>query len=85
MQPGEGFESVFNGKDLTGWKGLVENPIKRSKMDAQTLAKAQEKADAEMNESWKVVNGELTFTGHGNNIATTNSMVILKCWLTGRL
>ncbi len=70
MQPGEGFESVFNGKDLTGWKGLVENPIVRSKMDAQTLAKAQEKADAEMNAGWKVANNELTFTGHGNNICT---------------
>lgn len=73
MQAGEGFVSVFNGKDLSGWKGLVENPIVRSKMDAPTLAKAQEKADAEMNAGWKVINGELTFTGHGNNIATVKN------------
>lgn len=66
----EGFVPLFNGKDLKGWKGLVGDPIKRSKMDAKTLAEAQTKADAEMREGWKVVNGELQFTGHGNNITT---------------
>jgi hypothetical protein len=65
-----GFKVLFNGKDLTGWKGLVGDPIKRSKMDAKTLAEAQAKADAEMRDSWKVVNGELQFVGHGDNIAT---------------
>ncbi len=66
----EGFVPLFNGKDLKGWKGLVGDPIKRSKMDAKTLAEAQKKADAEMHDSWKVVNNELQFTGHGNNITT---------------
>jgi hypothetical protein len=32
-----GFISLFNGKDLTGWKGLVANPIARSKMSAAEL------------------------------------------------
>ena len=66
----EGFVALFNGKDLKGWKGLVGDPIKRSKMDAKTLAEAQKKADAEMHDSWKVVDGELRFIGHGNNITT---------------
>ena len=66
----EGFVPLFNGKDLKGWKGLVADPIKRSKMDAKALAEAQKKADAEMRDSWKAVDGELQFTGHGNNITT---------------
>ncbi|QIL40205.1 DUF1080 domain-containing protein [Pedobacter sp. HDW13] len=70
MKEGEGFVSMFNGTDLTGWKGLVADPIKRAKMDAATLATEQAKADAEMKESWKVVNGELQFQSHGNNLAT---------------
>jgi HEAT repeat protein len=70
MPPGEGFVSMFNGKDLSGWKGLVENPIKRSKMDAAALSAAQEKADKEMKEGWKAQDGLLVFTGHGNNLAT---------------
>lgn len=70
MKAGEGFVQVFNGKDLKGWKGLVADPIKRSKMDEKTLATAQAKADTEAQQSWKVINGELQFQGHGNNLAT---------------
>ena len=70
MAPEEGFVSMFNGKDLTGWKGLVGNPIKRSKMEPAALAEAQQKADAAMAESWKVINGELHFQSKGENIAT---------------
>lgn len=70
MQPGEGFVSIFNAKDLTGWKGLVADPIKRSKMDAATLAAAQKKADAAMADSWQVQDGTLHFMSHGNNLAT---------------
>lgn len=66
-----GFVSMFNGKDLTGWKGLVENPIARSKMSAVKLAKAQEKADEQMRKDWKVENGCLVFEGSGfDNLCT---------------
>lgn len=70
MKAGEGFVSMFNGTDLTGWKGLVGDPIKRSKMDAKTLEAEQKKADEKAIESWKVVNGELQFASHGDNLAT---------------
>lgn len=70
MGSDEGFVSIFNGKDLAGWKGLVADPIKRSKMEPAALDAAQQKADAQMLESWKVVNGELQFASKGNNIAT---------------
>src|SRR5690606_18843164 len=63
--------SLFNGKDLEGWKGLVANPIKRAAMDAKTLAAEQVKADELMRQGWHVKNGELQFNGHGDNIATT--------------
>jgi len=61
MPKAEGFVPLFNGKDLSGWKGLVADPIKRSKMDAKTLAAAQAKADQAMLEGWKVEDGELRF------------------------
>jgi len=71
MEDGEGFVSIFNGKDLSGWKGLVENPIARSKMTAQQLAKAQQKADEQMRKDWKVENGYLVFDGTGyDNLCT---------------
>lgn len=71
MPKGAGYVSLFNGKDLSGWKGLVLDPIKRSKLSESELAAAQVKADEEMRQGW-IVNdgGVLAFTGKGNNIAT---------------
>lgn len=66
----EGFVSIFNGNDLTGWKGLVGNPISRSKMKPQELAAAQKKADEEAAQTWLIENGELVFSGKGNNLCT---------------
>ena len=65
-----GFENLFNGTDLTGWKGLVANPIARSKMSVQQLAEAQTKADAKIKTDWIVKDGLLVFTGHGDNLCT---------------
>lgn len=67
----EGFVCLFNGKDLEGWKGLVENPIARAKMSVDELAKAQQKADELMRRDWIVENGDLLYIGHGwDNICT---------------
>ncbi len=65
-----GFVSIFNGKNLDGWKGLVENPVKRAKMTPKELAAAQAKADATAKTGWVIENGELLFTGKGDNLCT---------------
>lgn len=70
MPKGEGYVSLFNGKDLSGWKGLVENPIKRAQMSDKELAAKQVEADKKMHETWSAENGNLVFSGHGDNIAT---------------
>jgi HEAT repeat protein len=71
MPQDAGFVALFNDKDLAGWKGLVADPIKRSKMDAQTLAQEQQKADEIMRKGWYVKDGILNFSGEGENICTT--------------
>jgi len=71
MSVEEGFISLFNGKDLTGWKGLVQNPVARAKMTSEQLATAQVKADEQMRKDWKVENGMLVFDGTGyDNLCT---------------
>jgi len=65
-----GFVSLFNGKDLSGWKGLVGDPISRTKMTPEELTKAQEEADLSMREHWKVVDGILVFDGKGESLCT---------------
>lgn len=69
-QPPEGFTALFNGKDLYGWKGLVEDPEKRAEMSPEELAEAQKTADDKMRAHWSVVDGVLTFDGKGDSICT---------------
>lgn len=66
----EGFTTLFNGRDLAGWKGLVGNPKTRAKMDAGKLAAAQAAADKLMHAHWKIADGVLVFDGKGKSICT---------------
>ncbi len=66
----KGFESIFNGKDLSGWQGLVENPILRAKMSKEVLALKQKEANIKSLESWSVKEGAIYFTGDGANLCT---------------
>ena len=69
-KPPEGFVALFNGKDLTGWKGLVGSPKSRREMSREELAKEQAKEDENMREHWKVVDGALCFDGKGHSLCT---------------
>ncbi|QDU07156.1 DUF1080 domain-containing protein [Gimesia aquarii] len=68
--PPKGYKALFNGKDLSGWKGLVGSPKTRAKMSPEELAEAQKKADQSMREHWKVVDGVLVFDGKGQSLCT---------------
>jgi len=69
-EPPKGFTALFNGKDLSGWKGLVANPPKRAAMSPEELAEAQKAADEAMREHWQVVDGVLVFDGKGKSLCT---------------
>jgi hypothetical protein len=73
-QPPAGFTALFNGKDLSGWKGLLkgpyDNPDKRAALPADQFAKLQQEADENMRAHWKVVDGVLTFDGKGRSLCT---------------
>ena len=72
--PPEGFVALFNGKDLSGWKGLpkspLDNPFKRQAAPPEELKKAQAAADERMRRHWKVVDGTLVFDGKGDSLCT---------------
>ncbi|MDP3642297.1 MAG: DUF1080 domain-containing protein [Bacteroidota bacterium] len=66
----KGFVSIFNGKDLSGWHGLVKNPVARAKMKPDELAKAQVEANIKMLNNWSVKEGSIVFNGEGDNLCT---------------
>ncbi|MEZ6089635.1 MAG: DUF1080 domain-containing protein [Pirellulaceae bacterium] len=69
--PPDGFVSLFNGKDLAGWKGLADgNANKRRALRGDDLKKAQSAADEVMNAHWSVVDGVLTYDGKGQSLCT---------------
>ena len=82
----EGFVSIFNGRDLTGWKGLVEDPITRSKMKPAQMAKAQVKANEQMTKDWIVEDGSLVYVGSGfDNLCTQKQYADFEMYVDWRL
>jgi HEAT repeat protein len=70
MPTDEGFKPMFNGKDLSGWQGLVENPVVRAKMKPAELAKKQIEADKKVSGNWSVKDGCIWFNGAGDNLCS---------------
>ena len=72
--PPDGFIALFNGKDLTGWKGLAhKNANQRRFLAGKALERAQEKADQQMHEHWSVIDGVLTYDGNGQSLCTSKN------------
>jgi hypothetical protein len=74
--PPAGFTSIFNGRDLTGWKGLVADPKRRASLSSAELMTEQMKADELMRTNWKVEDGALVYRGTNfDNLCTTKDYV----------
>ena len=75
MPKGDGFVSMFNGKNLDGWQGMIAggNPIAIAKMSEKERAKAQQEANKAMLENWSVKDGCIVFNGHGGNLVSTKN------------
>jgi HEAT repeat protein len=70
MPQDEGFVSMFNGKDLAGWQGLVENPVSRANMKPGDMAKKQAEANKKLTDNWSVRDGCICFNGSGDNLCS---------------
>jgi HEAT repeat protein len=70
IPPDEGFKSMFNGKDLTGWQGLVGTPLTRARMRAVDLERMQAEANVMVPANWSVKDGCIWFNGKGENLCS---------------
>ena len=61
--PPKGYVALFNGRDTTGWQGLVGDPVKRRKMSKEELAAGQMEANKKVFAHWSVEDGALVFDG----------------------
>lgn len=69
--PPNGFKTLFNGKDLTGWKGLAhKNANARRELQGNAATEAQSSADKVMRDHWSVIEGVLTYDGKGQSLCT---------------
>ena len=87
--PPEDFTALFNGKDLSGWKGLLksplDNPVKRAEASPEDLAKAQAEADEDMRQHWSVQDGVLLFDGKGRSLATAKDYGDFELWVDWKI
>jgi hypothetical protein len=89
--PPAGFTSAFNGKDLTGWRGLLDpkkkldNPVNRGKLSADDREKAQAEADENMRAHWKAEDGALIFDGKGRSLCTGKEYGNFEMWVTWKI
>jgi len=83
--PPDGFQALFSGKDLTGWKGLVADPKKRAAMTAEQLAAEQVKADQQMRAHWKAEDGVLVFDGKGQNLCSAKDFADFELFVDWKI
>jgi hypothetical protein len=83
--PPPGFVALFNGKDLTNWKGWVGAPPKRLAMSKEELAAAQKIADEQMRAHWHVENGVIVFDGKGKSLCTTKDYGDFELWVDWKI
>lgn len=81
--------SLFNGKDLTGWKGVpappLDNPAKRADVTDEQLAAAQQRADKKMRAHWYVQDGNLAFDGNGDSLSTAKDYDNFELWVDWKI
>ncbi len=81
----DGFTALFNGVDLTGWQGLVGNPVSRAKMPLDDHAAAQAVADERMRAHWQVEGGILIFDGAGDSLCTADDYGDVELYLDWKI
>ncbi len=87
--PPAGFTAMFNGKDLAGWKGLLkpplDNPAKRAVMTPEARAAAEEEANANMRDHWKVVDGVIVYDGKGRSLCSAKDYGDFEMWVDWKI
>ncbi len=79
--PPEGYTALFNGKDLSGWRGLNMSPYKLAEMSDEDRDAMWKKNWDDVTQHWSVDNGELVNDGHGVYLTTAEDYKNYDLWI----
>ncbi len=79
--PPEGYTALFNGKDLSGWRGLNMSPYKLAEMSEEDRAALWKKNWEDVTQHWSVEDGELVNDGHGVYLTTADDFTNYDLWI----
>jgi hypothetical protein len=82
--PPPGFTALFNGKDLTGWQGLVELP-QRAKLSSEELVAKQKEANENYLPHWTMKDGALHYDGHGQSLQSAKDYGDFDLWVDWKI
>lgn len=80
-EPPEGFTAIFNGKDLSGWRGGNYNPYKLEAQTEEEQAEFWKKGWEDAIQHWTVEDGELVNDGHGVYLTTEEEYTNYELWI----
>lgn len=81
-QPPEGYQTLFNGSDLSGWHGLGHfSPTKLAAMSEDDRKEKHAKDMEDLKQHWTVENGELVNDGHGVYLTTDKDFQDFELWV----
>ena len=87
-----GFTQLFNGTDLSNWKGVTttekfDNPKVRQAASIEKRAEMQKLADQQMIDHWSIRDGALFFDGFkgGYSLATIKDYKDFEMWVDWRI
>lgn len=82
----EGYTSLFNGKDLSGWWGAsTEDPAKYLALSAKKLATKKKKSLQNISKHWSVKDGIIHNDGHGLFLTTEKNYTDFELQLEYKL
>jgi hypothetical protein len=80
--PPKGFVALFNGRDLTGWKGLGHyDPAKYRGLSPAARKTLDRTNMAQFTKHWRVDRGELVNDGNGPYATTTKDYGDFELWI----
>jgi hypothetical protein len=80
-----GFTALFNGKDLTGWKGLVGNPVSRAQLSPAALLQQEAAATVEARKHWRVTDGQIVYDGKNDSLCTARDYGDVELWVDWKI